>query len=524
MMKLITKIALPLALLMAPSAAYAVLDENGADWVAAKASASEYINVGPATENLEMVNFLLCVLENSNMGDHVNETYSAMIDENICFGTAESTSAFATQTLVTSRASNTSDYLATSYFVTADGMQVVAKSVITQAPSTALPRGVFTMTWNALAGSDSNTATGAGGVLSAAADGTISYIEIMFSDNNNLQTSYIHGELNSDGSGNLRVQAGDWGNLNSDSDPTPTVYAYVTDANSVHYDTVPSSSVQCKDRTVANMAKRVNQYKLFTAAGAEHVIAFPPFSFAYTDASSNSRRGWAGDRDVWLEGGETGSDRPTSVISDSNDKTYSTCFEDSDDGSCANNASGDEIYYTFTNADDGAYVTSAALEFSTIGNFTDTVSGSTVASTAAWSNRGGSYFGLYGGPGSDLGLDWQCKLSGVWTNQSGSNCNGSNKWRPKYGLPDATELDASGTKYYVMATDSNLDLADESSTSVCTNVSALALTAGNYPAAKSGGYTVPDIASTTLWTDRPTEANGRLTAAQVMKVIQGVEQ
>ena len=41
MMKLITKIALPLALLMAPSAAYAVLDENGADWVAAKASVSE---------------------------------------------------------------------------------------------------------------------------------------------------------------------------------------------------------------------------------------------------------------------------------------------------------------------------------------------------------------------------------------------------------------------------------------------------------------------------------------------------
>jgi hypothetical protein len=91
MMKLITKLALPLALLMAPSAAHAVLDEAGADWVAAKAAAAEYINVGPATENLEMVNFLLCVLENSNMGDHVNETYSAMIDENICFGTAEST-------------------------------------------------------------------------------------------------------------------------------------------------------------------------------------------------------------------------------------------------------------------------------------------------------------------------------------------------------------------------------------------------------------------------------------------------
>ena len=75
-----------------------------------------------------------------------------------------------------------------------------------------------------------------------------------------------------------------------------------------------------------------------------------------------------------------------------------------------------------------------------------------------------------------------------------------------------------------MAIDSNLDLAAESSLTVCTNVSALAFTAGNYPVEKPGGYSVPDIASTTLWTDRPTEANGLLTAAQVMKVIQGVEQ
>ena len=85
MMKLITKLVLPFALIMAPTAAYSALDETGADWVAAKAAASEFINVGPATDNLEMVNFLLCVMENSNMGDHVNETYSAMIDENICF-------------------------------------------------------------------------------------------------------------------------------------------------------------------------------------------------------------------------------------------------------------------------------------------------------------------------------------------------------------------------------------------------------------------------------------------------------
>jgi len=209
------------------------------------------------------------------------------------------------------------------------------------------------------------------------------------------------------------------------------------------------------------------------------------------------------------------------VVRNSNSKTYSTCYEDADDGSCANNANGDYITYTFTHATDGAYVTTVGLEFATIGNFIDTVSGSSVASTTAWSLRGGSYFGRYNGAGSNLDLDNQCKKSGVWTDRSGSNCDGNNNWRPKYGIPDKTEFDVSGTKYYSLAIDSTLDLADETATTVCTNVSALALT--NAPAALAS-YTVPDISTTILWTDRPTEANGRLTAAQVMKVIHGVEQ
>ena len=72
-MKLITKLLLPVALIMSPSATYAALDQTGADWVATVGS--EFINVGPATENLAMVNFLLCILEKSNFADNVNTTY-----------------------------------------------------------------------------------------------------------------------------------------------------------------------------------------------------------------------------------------------------------------------------------------------------------------------------------------------------------------------------------------------------------------------------------------------------------------
>ena len=511
MMKLITKLALPLAIMMAPSAAYADLDTSGADWAAT--TGTEFINVGPATDTLEMVNFLLCIMENSNMGDHVNETYSAMIDENICWGKGETTPAFATQTLVTSRATNTADYLVTSYFLTDDDMQVISKSVIQQAPSDDLPRGVFTMTWNALV-PDTDTPSGAGGILSAKADGSLSYIEIMTEDNENFVTTYIHGALNSDGSGQLRVK---------DSN---AVYLYAIDANSVHYNNVDGTDVECKNRTVSSMAKRPNGYKLFTAAGVEHVIEFPAFSFSYIDGSSNSRRGWAGQQDVWLEGNEQGGDRPTSVVHSTSGKTYTTCFEDDDDGTCAGNDNGDNIYYTLTHADDGVFVTTPQLEFDSI-DFTDTATGDSILGSVAWGDRqsdsddGTDFFASYLGAGDHLNMDMECKLSGEWEARVGSNCNDSNNWRPAYGMPDGTELIASGTKYYVKAIDSALELADHASTNCTFDQPNLLLSAAP---GELSSYALPDVASTTLWSARPTASNGGLPAANVMKVIHGVEQ
>ena len=78
------------------------LDRNGADY---KATSSEsYINSGPASDSLSMVDFLLCVVVNSNASAHPNETYSSMIDKNVCNGKVSSLPAFAVQTMVTSRA------------------------------------------------------------------------------------------------------------------------------------------------------------------------------------------------------------------------------------------------------------------------------------------------------------------------------------------------------------------------------------------------------------------------------------
>ena len=500
-MKLITKLLLPVALIMSPSATYAALDQTGADWVATVGS--EFINVGPATENLATVNFLLCILEKSNFADNVNTTYSSMIDENLCMGDNQSPPSFATQTAVTSRTSNDSPYNITSYFQTGEGEQIVAKTTITSSPTAALPRGVVTMTWNSLAGNDSDTATGVGGVLTAEEDGTVSYIELSPKDESNaaagLATSFIHGTLNSDGTAKLRVQQEDSSGAQ--------VFAFVIDANSVHYDTIPSSSAECKDRSAENMIKTVHGYKLFTAAGLEYELGYPPFSFSYNDAASNSRRGWASSDGVWLEGGESGAQRPTSVVNTSNGKTYAASY--ANDGS-----------YTLTHAVDGVYVTTPSLEFDTVDVVID---GNSVTGAALWPYRSSDtppLFGSFSGSGSNLNLQMECLLPGGWLVHDGdSDCASADMWRPTYNLPDTSELVASvsGLKYYTKAIDSDLELGDDVGGACAT----LDLSTVPEPL---GSYTVTDISSTILWSARPTEANGGIAAENVMKVIHGVEQ
>ena len=124
-MRLLKTLAISSAFIIAPSSAFAVLDTSGADWVATVAD--NYIDAGPASESLSMADFLLCVMEKSNAPNHVNETYGSMIDENACNGVTASSPSFATQVMTTSRLTNTSPMTFKSWFVTAEGMNVVVK-------------------------------------------------------------------------------------------------------------------------------------------------------------------------------------------------------------------------------------------------------------------------------------------------------------------------------------------------------------------------------------------------------------
>jgi hypothetical protein len=505
---ILNKLAFSSALLMTTVTVQAALDSSeGTDY--ANTVSDSWVDSGPAADSLQMVNFLLCVLEKSNTAIHVNETYSSMIDENDCNGVAADSPAFATQVATTSRADNSSPFIMKSWFVTAEGMQVVVEVSIISSATTALPRGVVSLTWHAVAPVGS---IGTKGSLSTNADGTLVYQENITDDGGSSNRfSYIHGTLAADGtSGNLRVQSQDW----SSGSQVDKVYTYVFDANNVHYDTAPQSADVCLDRTEANMTTRTFGYKLFTEAGAEKVIS-GPFDFSYTDASSVVQRGWASPNGAWLQGNETGANKPTTITRNSNSKVYSICYDDDwdisrDDGFddtslAACGSASDDISIQLVHATEGVYTFEPALEFDPL-IFTDKSSG--VSVTAA-SPR-------YQVAGSNLDLGWECKLpSGVWTTQvDHTTCGTATNWRPAYAVPSGTKLKetSTGTEYYIKALNSMTTLAAASSGSCA----AIPLTG----APAHAGYTSGSIpAVTTTWADMPTVPD-----ANVMKVIHGVEQ
>ena len=527
-MKLLRTVALSSALAIAPAGVYADLDKTGSDWVATVAQ--NYIDAGPASDSLSMVDFLLCVMESSNSGDHVNETYGSMVDENICNGKDGSIPAFASQVMTTSRTSNTEPYEINSWFTTDSGEFVVVDSTITSAPTVATPRGVATLTWNMV---DNNGASiGAGGYLELNADNTLKYVEKSPNEETGVVLlSYVHGTLDGNGtSGKLRVQIQDW-TVQVDKEPTDRVYQYVFNADSAHYKTDSIDAI-CLDRSA--MTTRVYGYKLFTEAGAL-VSLTGPFGFDYTDPQdATEKRGWADQYGVWLQGGEddtSGKARPLDLTRHSDSKDYAVCWDDNDDGlddrdTTACGVENDGVRYEMTHATEGVYAFQEPIEM-VAANITDELTSASVIPSDAWVNKHSSQqFAVYRGGATSFDFPWQCRVGSVWTDDAGSACDGIQEWSPEFVLKDGFEFQqqGTGTKYYVKAVDTKQTLAAHGNVSSCSG-SDLALSTA--PAALAS-YAVPDITSTVIWGPAgigvPSIANGGLTEALKMKVIHGVEQ
>jgi hypothetical protein len=519
-MKLFSKIAL-VSILMASgihpvNAAY---NDVGTDYT--NFTTNGWIDTGPAGEALGMVDFLLCVMEKTNASTNVNETYSVLVDENLCNGEKATIPFYAHQTITTLRSSAADPYSMKAWFVTGDGMKVVASISIDSGVTASSPMGVFGMTWKAVSPS---SAVGSAGTLALNENGSMQYVENMTEDagTNNL-FSFVHGTLTpSTSSGQLRIQAQDY----SGGIPVPKVYRYVFDASHAHYDKAGSDAV-CLDRAVST--KRVYGYQLFDNAGAKKELS-GPFGFKYTVSGDDTEySGWAHPNGSWLEKSHASGafDKPKVITRRSDSQKFNICYDEDwsvangsqrDDGYDDNIAglatvcgtASDEVVIGLTNFDTNvAYEFTDPLEFKAV-SFKDTFGGSSVSNIAG---------GRYDGAGSSMDLGWQCiQAGGSWADETRNNgtssCDGAINWRPKYSLPDGTPFvdSTDATIYRVKAMDAQSEL-DSVNVSNCSDIPVT-----NAPIVVSySASDIPDVAIT--WDQLPT-----VTSANTIKYIHGVEQ
>ena len=527
-MKIFYKVALVSALsaLVMPSV-NAAFNDAGTDYTNQVTEA--YVESGPAGDALNMVDFLLCVMDASKATTHTALSYSVLVDENICFGQKKPTPKYASQTLTTSGSANpttAAPFYIDSWFTTGDGMSIVAKSTMTSGATTAAPNGVFTMTWNAVAPSNM---IGSKGALTFSADGTMSYIENQTANAGSTnEFMYVHGSLSADGStGSLRIKGNGYDGSGNKIYP---LYRYVFDTSHVYYDADGANGI-CLDRAVANQVSRVYGYQLFDSAGAKKALS-GPFGFKYGASDYN---GWASPHGAWLENRETNTNKPTTITRRSDSQDFTICYDDDWESTCgsaggcydngyddntAGNATAcgtgsDGVKLHLINATTNvAYSFDDPIAFDAV-TFTDRSDGVSYTRSGA----------EYDGEGSSLDLGFQCLLpAGVtadsWTTESftgGSNaCATAIDFRPVYNLPDGTALTKTGTSdvFYIKSIDERTYLKKEASATPCTADLVLSTAPADL------GYTAASIGDVDLlFSDEPT-----LTVANTIKYILGVAQ
>jgi len=397
------------------------------------------------------------------------------------------------------------------------------------------------MSWKALAADGiADHAYGLGGVLTFAADGTMSYVANEPYSNNSVmigvKPSSLYGTLAADGSsGKLRVHT--W-EIDHNANPLTLVaknYRYVFDSTHMQYDEVDSSDVsvtgtdKCYSRADGDKQALVHGYQLFTEAGA--AVKFSgPFPFTYLDASLVSKQGYLGAEDSWFSGGENGTVdkglRPATITRSSDQQSFSACFDygyndngsERDDGTddnvnganCNPGAAQDGVYHSVVNSTTNVeHPFDAAIAFDAV-TFLNQASATTPKTTV--SNLAGA---IYNRDGSNLQLPYECLVGASWILDNGSNCSSASDYRPAYTLPDSTQLTKTGTAttYRVKAKFSQINLKETAGS--CSDIPLSgAPTVVAYVAADA-----IDTNLTLTWPTMPT-----VTAANTIKVIHGVEQ
>jgi hypothetical protein len=390
--------------------------DAGTDY--SNATVRSQVYIGRAGWPMLDVDTILCILNKTAQSTIVTGKYLAVLDVNLCNNSGSNVPFMANMIVDTSRASNTSNQISTilyeskqnsiSYFVQAD-------VVVEKEPTSSAPYGQLRLDYAASNPSPVYISQGSLAITGAGDKVNIELVQeadlrnkcggcdtnsasTPYHDSN--YTSYIDAHTSSDGSsGMAKVGYVD----RSDSSKKLT---YLLNWNSEFiaqhdYDTNDALlQTTCKSRT--SYLNSVINYGLFNTSGSRVSITTHVFGH-YTDASNNKKSIYVGKRNAWFEGGETGSNRPSSMTT--RDGTILGISYDAGDSSTSN----------YDTDNDGVFATVTGITLSDPIRFTNAViSGSNVVyndGTAQGTDYTPSYIGsdgkyLWGLPWANISGDF----------------------------------------------------------------------------------------------------------------------
>jgi len=408
--------------------------DAGTDYSNAIARPGIYLGYDGASRPLEAVGIILCIINKTAQSTIVNGKYLAVLDVNLCNNSGSNEPFMVDMIVDTSRASNTSDQISKMmYKVSAADLRVDV--VVKTEPTEGSPYGNMELNYAAHDPSPLYTDSGSMKISTSGNNSNIEYVNVTdrrnkcdscdydsestpYHDANYLV--YLDSLTSSDGSsGMAKVGYVD----RTDSTKKLT---YLLNWNSrfiAQYDYDTSDALlqsTCKSRTA--YMDSVENYQLYNVDGSALNITTHVYGY-YTDTSSNKKSIYVSRRNAWFEGGETGSDRPTSMMT--NGGAALSISYDADDSSTQN----------YDSDNDGTFATVTGVTLSDPILFTNAViSGSSVV------YNDGTAQGTPYTP-SDLGSDGKYLWGLPWADISGN-------WLSTLNIKDGTQLtDMDGNNY-----------------------------------------------------------------------------
>jgi len=247
---------------------------------------------------LGQVNMILCIVGAMGPGEMVNEgNYIALVDQNTCGdgggsgGQSNNTGpAYLPITVNSARASNADPMSVKAWLDVGNSITVFATA--SQAPSAALPYGIFRMDYCGNQGSATDCLSDRG-YINATSSGLAYYSDGAEGGSTYSTALKLDAISSTAGSGVIR-ETNTWS-----GSPVTTTFAFAYDANYFIRDDGITS--QCFDRSAANADESVWRYGLYNETTGERITRNSGFPIEYATGGT-TYNGYVGYYGLWMQG------------------------------------------------------------------------------------------------------------------------------------------------------------------------------------------------------------------------------